>query len=115
VRSYLIDTIANYRRTKGRGIIASHLDEYAVFTRLGDGQLGGKARGLAFIDSMINQHKMMFRWDNVILAIPRTVVLTTDLFDEFMEEKATCMNMPCLMLLTKKSLERFVSTKTPRA
>jgi hypothetical protein len=86
VRHYLIDTIANYRRTKGRGIIASHLDEYAVFTRLGDGQLGGKARGLAFIDSFITKHKLMFRWDRVVLAIPRTVVLTTDLFDEFMEE-----------------------------
>ncbi len=85
IRSYLIDTIANYRKTKGRGIIASHIDEYAIFTRLGDGQLGGKARGLAFIDSFINKHKLMFKWDDVMVTIPRTVVLTTDLFDEFME------------------------------
>jgi CheY-like chemotaxis protein len=86
IRSYLIDTIANYRKTKGRGIIASHIDEYAIYTRLGDGQLGGKARGLAFIDSFINKHKIMFKWDDVMVTIPRTVVLTTDLFDEFMEE-----------------------------
>ncbi len=85
IRSYLIDTIANYRKTKGRGIIASHIDEYAIFTRLGDGQLGGKARGLAFIDSFINKHKIMFKWEDVMVTIPRTVVLTTDLFDEFME------------------------------
>ena len=84
VRSYLIDTIANYRRSKGRGVIASYFDDYAVFTRLGDGQLGGKARGLAFIDSFIQKHKLMFKWDNVMVTIPRTFVLTTDLFDEFM-------------------------------
>ncbi len=86
IRSYLIDTIANYRKTKGRGIIASHIDEYAIFTRLGDGQLGGKARGLAFIDSFINKYKIMFKWDDAMITIPRTVVLTTDVFDEFMED-----------------------------
>ncbi len=86
IRKYLIDTIANYRIKKGRGIIASHLDEYAIFTRLGDGQLGGKARGLAFIDSMINKNKIMHNWDDSIITIPKTVVLTTDIFDEFMEE-----------------------------
>ncbi|HBM16987.1 MAG TPA: phosphoenolpyruvate synthase [Lentisphaeria bacterium] len=85
VRSYLIDTIANYRKTKGRGVIASHIDEYAIFTRLGDGQLGGKARGIAFIDSFIKKHKLMFNWENVVVSIPKTIVLTTDLFDEFME------------------------------
>ncbi|MDR4989093.1 MAG: PEP/pyruvate-binding domain-containing protein [Bacteroidales bacterium] len=86
IRSYLIDTIANYRRSKGRGIIASHLDEYAVFTRLGDGQLGGKARGLAFIDALINKYKITHYSDDVAISVPRSVVLTTDLFDEFMED-----------------------------
>jgi CheY-like chemotaxis protein len=112
VRSYLIDTIANYRRTKGRGIIASHLDEYAVFTRLGDGQLGGKARGLAFIDSVINKYKIMYRWDNVVVAIPRTVVLTTDLFDEFMEEGAL-YDFALSNAGDEKILEKFVQTRTP--
>ncbi len=86
IRNYLIDTIANYRKKKGLGIIASHLDEYAIFTRLGDGQLGGKARGLAFIDSMISKNKVMFKWENIIVTIPKSVVLTTDIFDEYMEE-----------------------------
>ncbi len=85
VRSYLVDAIANYRRTKGRGVIANRMDDYAIFTRLGDGQLGGKGRGLAFIDSIVKKHKLLRRWDNVIVSIPKTVVLTTDLFDEFMQ------------------------------
>jgi CheY-like chemotaxis protein len=112
VRRYLIDTIANYRKVKGRGIIASHLDEYAVFTRLGDGQLGGKARGLAFIDSVINKHRIMYKWDDVILAIPRTVVLTTDLFDEFMEE-GNLYEFALSSASDEEILEHFVRSRTP--
>jgi CheY-like chemotaxis protein len=112
IRSYLIDTIANYRRTKGRGIIASHMDEYAVFTRLGDGQLGGKARGLAFIDYLINKYKITNYGEDVSISIPRTVVLTTDIFDEFMEDNdlygfaLECDN-------DEEVLERFVQSRTP--
>ncbi len=113
IRSYLIDTIANYRKTKGRGIIASQIDEYAIFTRLGDGQLGGKARGLAFIDSFINKHKIMFKWEHVMVTIPRTVVLTTDLFDQFMEEN----NLYEFALSDTKDediIERFSNASTPK-
>jgi len=86
IRSYLIDTIANYRISKGRGVIASYFDEYAIFSRIGDGMLGGKARGLAFADFLIKKHKIIHKFENVYISIPRTVVLTTDVYDEFMEE-----------------------------
>ena len=85
VRTYLIETILNYRKNKGRGVIATKFDEYAIFSRIGDGLLGGKARGLAFSDHFIQKHKIMFKYDDVIISIPRTVVLTTDIYDEFME------------------------------
>lgn len=112
IRSYLIDTIANYRKTKGRGIIASQIDEYAIYTRLGDGQLGGKARGLAFIDSFLNKHKLMFRWDDVMVTIPRTVVLTTDLFDEFMEENEL-HDFALSDASDQQILDRFSSASSP--
>ena len=85
VRSYLIDTIENYRINKGRGVIASYFDEYAIFSRLGDGMLGGKARGLAFADYLIKKHQIIHKFEHVNITIPRTVVLTTDVYDEFME------------------------------
>ena len=112
IRSYLIDTIANYRKTKGRGIIASHIDEYAIFTRLGDGQLGGKARGLAFIDSFINKYKIMFQWDDAMITIPRTVVLTTDLFDEFMEEN-NLYEFALSDATDQEVIDRFSAAQTP--
>jgi len=112
IRSYLIDTIANFRRMKGRGIIASRFDHYAVFTRLGDGQLGGKARGLAFIDLMVNKYKMLNKWDGVTVSIPRTVVITTDMFDEFMEKNAL-YDFALSNASDQDILKRFVTARTP--
>ena len=74
---------------KGRGIIAkfdkNNFDEYLIFSRVGEGSIGGKARGLAFINSIIKKNKFFNRFDDIVITIPRTVVLSTDLFDEFME------------------------------
>lgn len=112
IRSYLIDTIANYRINKGRGVIASQIDEYAIFTRLGDGMLGGKARGLAFIDSVIKKHKIMYKWEDIVVTIPRTVVITTDIFDEFMEDnnlyKVALSNIP-----DEEILDKFIEAELP--
>lgn len=89
-RSFLYESISNFRLNKGRGVIAKFYrdkyDEYLNFTRLGDGLIGGKARGLAFLDSLIKQHTEFDQFNNIMVSIPRTVVLSTEIFDEFMEE-----------------------------
>ncbi len=89
VRRFIFDTIDRYRQSKGRGIIAKFYrdsyDEYQIFSRIGDGSLGGKGRGLAFIDQVIKRSYLMHRFEGVVITIPRTVVICTDVFDEFME------------------------------
>ncbi|MBN1253006.1 MAG: phosphoenolpyruvate synthase [Bacteroidales bacterium] len=89
IRIFLYEAISNFRLNKGRGIIAKfykeNYDEYLNFTRIGDGSIGGKARGLAFLDSLIKKNPILDEFKNVIISIPRTVVLTTEIFDEFME------------------------------
>lgn len=89
-RRYIFDAIAHYRLNKGRGIIADFykekFDEYLIFTRIGTGSIGGKARGLAFLDSLLKRNKIVDKYEDIIITIPRTVVLGTDIFDEFMEE-----------------------------
>ncbi|HAJ99346.1 MAG TPA: phosphoenolpyruvate synthase [Bacteroidales bacterium] len=112
IRAYLLDTIANFRKMKGRGIIASHFDDYAIFTRLGDGLLGGKARGLAFIDLVINKYKITNRWDGITVAIPRTVVITTDMFDEFMEENAL-HQFAISNASDQEIFDQFLAARTP--
>jgi CheY-like chemotaxis protein len=90
VRRFIFDAIALYRLNKSRGIIAKFnresFDEYLNFTRIGDGSIGGKARGLAFLDNLIKQNHAFSDYSDILITIPRTVVLCTDVFDEFMEE-----------------------------
>ncbi|MBK7030585.1 MAG: phosphoenolpyruvate synthase [Bacteroidales bacterium] len=90
IRRFIFDSIAGYRLNKGRGVIAQfnreNFDEYVSFTRIGEGSIGGKARGLAFLDSIIKKNRLFDSFPDVAISIPQTVVLCTDIFDEFMED-----------------------------
>ena len=89
VRQVIFDAIVHYRKVKNRGIVAvfqrDRFDQYSNFARIGDGSMGGKGRGLAFIDSMIKRNESLEKFENCQIVIPKTVVLCTDNFTEFME------------------------------
>jgi CheY-like chemotaxis protein len=89
IRTFVFEAIANFRISKARGVIAQFnrdsFDEYFTITRIGEGSIGGKARGLAFLDSLIKRNHLYNEFDKVTITIPKTVVLGTDIFDEFME------------------------------
>lgn len=90
VRQLFFDLIVKYRKMKNRGVVAvfrkDRFDHYSNFARIGQGSLGGKGRGLAFIDAIIKANPICDNFDGVTISIPRTVVLCTDIFDEFMSE-----------------------------
>ena len=90
LRDFLISAVNAFRLYRSRGVIAKfdkdQYDEYLVFSRIGDGALGGKGRGLAFIDQFLKRHKLLNKYDGINISIPRTVVLSTDVYEEFMEE-----------------------------
>ena len=87
-RQLIFDLIVQYRRMKNTGVVAIYqkerFDEYSTFARIGDGSLGGKGRGLAFIGAMVKRYPKLER-ENFAVTIPKTVVICTDIFDEFME------------------------------
>ena len=89
-RKIIFDAIVQYRQMKNIGIVAvfdrGKFDAYSHFARIGDGSLGGKGRGLAFLDNIIKRHPEMNQLPGVQVSIPRTVVLCTDIFDEFMDK-----------------------------
>ena len=99
-RQIIFDAIVAYRRMKNQGVVAvfqrERFDQYSNFARIGDGSLGGKGRGLAFLDRLLTRHDdlngIWYREDGsqypdgtVRTMIPKTVVLCTDIFDEFMD------------------------------
>lgn len=89
VRKMILDCIVEYRRMKNRGVVAifrkGRFDRYSCFARIGQGSLGGKGRGLAFIDQLIKKNPEFDSLDGISITIPRTLVICTDIFDEFME------------------------------
>jgi CheY-like chemotaxis protein len=90
VKQMFFDLIVKYRKMKNRGVVAEfrkdRFDYYSNFARIGQGSLGGKGRGLAFIDSIIKKNPECDAFQGVSISIPRTVVLCTDIFDEFMAD-----------------------------
>ena len=89
-RQIIFDAIVQYRRMKNIGVVAVFdrlkFDRFAHFARIGDGSLGGKGRGLAFLDNIIKRHPELNQFENANVQIPKTVVLCTDFFDQFMDE-----------------------------
>ena len=89
VKETIFEAIVKYRKMKNRGVVAifrkDRFDRYSNFQRIGEGSLGGKGRGLAFIDQIIKKYPEFDDLQGVQITIPRTVVLCTDIFDQFME------------------------------
>ncbi|MBR3648115.1 MAG: phosphoenolpyruvate synthase [Paludibacteraceae bacterium] len=84
------EAILDYRRIKNRGVVAQfrpeQFDQYSNFARIGSGSMGSKGRGLAFVDAMIKRHFELEDIAGAHITIPKTVVLCTDIFSEFMEK-----------------------------
>ena len=88
-RTALVTLIRDYRTLLGQGVVAKFdpetYSDTIAFARIGEGSLGGKARGLAFMNSMLMKYDRYARYENVRVTIPRTVVVATDFFDAFIK------------------------------
>lgn len=116
LRRFLYVAISSFRLGKGRGIIAkfdkSSYDEYQIFSRIGESSIGGKARGLAFINRLIKTHKLFNKYPDVLITIPRTVVLGTDIFDEFMDHN-NLYSFALSDVSDDEILARFINSELP--
>ncbi|HOW40745.1 MAG TPA: PEP/pyruvate-binding domain-containing protein [Bacteroidales bacterium] len=116
MRRFLYVAISSFRLGKGRGVIAkfdkASFDEYQIFSRIGEGSIGGKARGLAFINRIIKNSKLFNLFPDVIITIPRTVVLSTDIFDEFMEQN-NLYSVALSDLTDSEILDKFINAELP--
>ncbi len=115
-RQLIFKAIVKYRHMKNLGVVADfnrdRFDSYSHFARIGDGSLGGKGRGLAFLDNIVKKHEEFRQFDGVSVMIPKTVVLCTDLFTEFMDNNRlwdiALSNIPDEQILTT-----FLNAKLP--
>lgn len=90
LRQDLINSLHNYRNLRQRGIIADFVkesfDPNSSFARIGGGSLGGKARGLGFVNTLINNYNVRDQFKGVRISVPAAVVIGTNVFDQFLEE-----------------------------
>ena len=114
IRKDLINSLQEYRRFRQRGLITDFkkesFDPNSSFARIGGGSLGGKARGLSFVNILINNYNVQNYFKNVKIYIPPAVVLGTDIFDQFLDEN----NLRSFALSTsddRKILDRFLKAK----
>ena len=116
IRKLIFDAIVQYRKMKNRGVVAifkrDRFDKYSNFARIGNGSLGGKGRGLAFIDAMIKRNPTFDNIEGVNVTVPKTVVLCTDIFDTFMESN-NLYQIALSDISDEEILEHFLKAKLP--
>ena len=116
IKALFTNVIVQYRRMKNRGVVAvfkkGQFDHYSSFARIGEGSLGGKGRGLAFVDSIIKKNPVFDNFQGVSVSIPRTIVLCTDIFDIFMENN-NLYPMALSDIPDEEILRHFVAARLP--
>jgi hypothetical protein len=117
-RQIIFDAIVQYRHMKNIGEVAvfdrTKFDQFAHFARIGDGSLGGKGRGLAFLDNVIKRHPEFNQFANATVQIPKTVVLCTDVFDQFMDNN-NLYPIALSELPDEEILKHFLKAQLPDA
>ncbi len=90
VREMNLRMIRDYRISQGLGVVANFdpatYNDAIWFARIGKGSLGGKARGLAFLNHILQKYDLYDKWEDVRVLVPRTLVITTEYFDRFIRE-----------------------------
>jgi len=89
LRDDLVRSVREYRMVRQRGIITDFnketFDPQSSFARIGGGSLGGKARGLGFVNTLINDYQLRDQFEDVLIYVPPAIVLATNVFDDFLE------------------------------
>ena len=115
-RAALVTLIRDYRTLLGQGVVAKFdpatYSDAIAFARIGEGSLGGKARGLAFMNSMLVKYCQYAKYENVRVTIPRTVVVATDYFDAFIRNNGLEYVLTTEMT-DEEILSEFVSSTLP--
>ncbi len=116
-RRSIVGAIRDYRTLLGQGVIArfdaaTYTDAIA-FARIGEGSIGGKARGLAFMNSMLIKHRQYDKYPGVRMLIPRSVVIATEYFDSFLEQNGL-QYLLSQELSDEDILAEFVASTVPQ-
>lgn len=119
LRLFLIESLGSRRKGSKQGKIidfdSQRFDSDTDFIKIGNGSLGGKARGLAFLASQIKRsNSLQDAFPQIDICIPQTVVISTQGFKVFVEEN----NLSSILEIDPpmeddQICERFVQSQLP--
>ncbi len=112
LRNDLVQSVTEYRKRRQTGTLidfkASSFDLESGLARIGGGSIGGKARGLTFINFLLNKYQLSDYFKGVKIQIPPGVILGTEVFDYFLDEnylRSFALNEQNDSLITERFLE----------
>ena len=115
-RAFIKDQITLYHDLTGRGIIAqfdrNSYKDYIWFSRIGQSSLGGKARGLAFLNSLVQKYGLSDKYGKMKVSTPRTIVITTEFFEQFILDNGLQYVIDA-ELSDDEILSEFVASRLP--
>src|SRR5262245_46202089 len=89
LRDDVTRSVTAYRQARDRAVVADFtgsIDERSIsMARIGGGSIGGKARGLAFVNRLLLEADVASTFPSIRIQVPFAVVLGTDVFDQFLE------------------------------
>ena len=116
-RAYDLKIIHDYRISQALGVVAAFnpetYNDTIWFSRFGTGSIGGKARGLAFLNNILQKYNLYDEWEDVHVMVPRTLVITTDWFDRFIHDNGLKYVIDSDMS-DSDLLSEFVSSNLPK-
>lgn len=115
-RQTLTAMIHDYRIHQALGVVAKYdqntFNDTIWFSRVGSSSLGGKARGLAFLNHVLQKYDLYDHWDGVRMYVPRTMVITTEYFDRFIKDNGL-QDVINADLSDDEILQEFVTSGLP--
>lgn len=115
-RDFILSQIRAFHKSSSRGIIAKYSPEtyrdYITFARMGNGSLGGKARGIAFLNRLIDKYGLSDRFDGLSVSVPRSIVVSDEYFDQFITENGLQYVIDS-ELSDDEILSEFVASRLP--
>jgi CheY-like chemotaxis protein len=89
LRNFILREIGKLKARNQMGVITDFgqttMDYQNSFIRLGTGSLGGKARGIAFLNALLTKTQLAERYENIEIRTPHTFVICSEVFEEFVE------------------------------
>ena len=119
IRTYILGVLKDYFKKYQSGVILdfeglSKKDMENSFIKLGTGSLGGKARGIAFINSMITKAFLADKYEDIQVKVPRSFVICSDSYEKFIEEN-NLYNFTAASPTEEEIAQKFMESELPAA